>query len=325
MIDQAFILAAGYGERLTPLTDVIPKPLLPVANRPLLGLQIDYLARLGIKKLGINVHYLADKAVFYINNRFKGAEITIFHEKEKILGTGGGLGQTVSEFGSAPLLVINGDVVFEFDIQKIIAEHEQSQADVTMVLHRRKGLNVVAVKDDRVIGFLRGGKRFDGPGIENYAYTCVQIVEPIVFDYLPEDDYADIINCYQNMIKDGRYIRACVVDPPPFWTDIGSPTDYLELHSKVLEDRYSIFGYRTESNQIIDPTAVLGADVKIKGFAAIGPDVKIGTGSVIKDSIILDGARIADNTRLTRTIVGSNASADGEYKDTIVPPEKHNI
>jgi len=100
MIDQVFLLAAGKGTRLRPLTEIIPKPLLPLAGKPILGLFLDHLESLGATRVGINAHHLSDQIARYLDQGSWRMDMTLFEEKDEILGTGGGLGQAPANYAS---------------------------------------------------------------------------------------------------------------------------------------------------------------------------------------------------------------------------------
>ncbi|MBW2618271.1 MAG: NDP-sugar synthase [Deltaproteobacteria bacterium] len=315
-LQQAFILAAGLGQRLAPLTEVVPKPLLPLANRPLLGLLLDHLTGLGLERIGINVHHLAGRLIDYLAGLSDGPEMVVFRE-ETLKGTGGGLGQAAKEFGSGPLLVVNSDVVFDFDLGRVVTAHLASGAAVSLVLHDRPGLNQVIVEGERVVGFREDQPSRGVVSQRRLAYACVQVVSPIVFDYLPTGGYADLIEAYQRMIAHGLTIRAHFLPDGHFWTDIGCLADYLALHREVLAGGRSIWGRRAQGPVLLGQGAKLAAGAQVRGFACLGPGAKVEAGARLEEAVILEGARVKTGAEVIRSVLGPRAEVGNRVVDAV--------
>lgn len=313
---QAFILAAGLGQRLAPLTEVWPKCLLPVANRPLLGLLIDHLAGLGLERIGINVHHLADRLTDYLAGLSGFPKVIVFYEDE-LKGTGGGLGQAADEFGSGPLLVVNGDVVFDFDLSRLAAAHLESGAAASLVLHDWPGLNQVIVEGERVVGF-REDQPARGPTSKRrLAYACVQVISPIVFDYLPAGGHADLIEAYRRMIAQGLTIRAHLLAGRHFWVDIGRLDDYLALHREILVRGRSVWGHQAQGPVLLGLGAKLEEGATVRGFACLGPGAEVEAGARLEEAIIMAGARVRTGAEVTRSVLGPGVEVSGRVVDAV--------
>lgn len=111
MVDQAFILGAGFGSRMRPLTDTIPKPMVKLAGKPLIDHVIDRLASVGVKKIVVNVHYLADVLETHLHQR-NDVELIISDERDELLDTGGGVYKALPHFGDEPFFIHNSDSVW---------------------------------------------------------------------------------------------------------------------------------------------------------------------------------------------------------------------
>lgn len=137
MLNTAIILAGGYGSRLRSVVSDVPKPMAPINNQPFLNYQLRFLKKNGIKNVIFSVGHLAEKIIEFYGNSFDGLTIKYAHEKET-LGTGGGIRLAMQSTGEAEILVLNGDSLFDFDIQKFYDQHFQSQADFSLALRKVK-------------------------------------------------------------------------------------------------------------------------------------------------------------------------------------------
>ena len=317
MIDQAFILAAGKGTRLRPLTGLIPKPLLPLAGKPLLGLFLDHLAGLGVRRAGINIHHLADQVSRFVAGREGGPETLLYEEKGEILGTGGGLGRAWRDFGNGPLLVISPKIMFDFDLGQVAAAHLESKASVSMVLTDRPGYNRVLVRGGRIVGF-REDRPADMSGVRRLAYTSVQVVEPEVFEFLPKSGPGDLIEAYREMLRAGHTIRAHLLEAQRLWLNLATAADYLEFHRRLLVEGRGFLGFSRPGPAAVEETAELSGRARVEGFAYLGPGVRVGPGALIRDSVLLAGARVEAGAEVVRVVAGPGAALRGPLRDRIV-------
>lgn len=153
---QAFILAAGFGTRLKFWTDRHPKALVPVGGIPMLHRTIDTLSAFGFNKIAVNVHHFSDQIVEYLSNRNFNADIRISDETDRILDTGGALLKLAEDkiWGNEPLLIHNVDILSDADLKDIMATHEKSCSDISLVTSdRNSSRKLVFGKDSRLIGW----------------------------------------------------------------------------------------------------------------------------------------------------------------------------
>ena len=123
---KAFVLGAGLGTRLRPLTDALPKPLIPVFHRPLIQYALDHCLAAGIREFAINTHHLPEKwPEYFPDGTYRGAPVTFFHEPE-LLETGGGIKNIASWIGDDPVLVYNGDILTDLDLPRLLETHTSS-------------------------------------------------------------------------------------------------------------------------------------------------------------------------------------------------------
>lgn len=294
-------LAAGLGTRLRPYSLLRPKPLFPVLGTPILCHILDQLRHAGAGPIIVNTHHLQDQIVTALQDE---ADVVLQREEE-ILGTGGGLRLASSRFGSEPVLVVNGDIYHTIDLRWVYKQHCAADSIATLVLHDCPRFNNVIVADDgRVLGFGDACHSTAGPE-KKLAFTGIHVINPDLLSVIPPDAAYNIIDCYREWIRKGAKIRGLVVENH-FWTDIGTPADYLALHANLLLRK-----------TLVDP--VLSLDRERPFFT--GEDVLIGKDVCLSDWVAIgSGARIGDNASLTRVVVwdGAHVPAGADLYDTIV-------
>ncbi|HIE65802.1 MAG: nucleotidyltransferase family protein [Nitrospira sp.] len=239
---KAMILAAGLGTRLRPLTNDLPKPLLPIGGQPLIFHHLELLKNHGITDIIINVHYHGDKIIERVGNgdRF-GMKITYSQEPE-ILGTGGGIKKIQSALGAGPFIVMNADILVRLDLGKLVSFHQKRGGCATLVLREEAQVNTYGVialdPQDQIrdiLGKVRGkdsGKvRSKEKGsMRRLMFTGIHVIESRVFDYIPSGKFYSIIDAYVEMLRQDELIAGYLMDG--YWNDIG----VLERYEKADQD-----------------------------------------------------------------------------------------
>ena len=231
---KAAVLAAGLGTRLKPLTDVCPKPLLPVLNRPLLGVVLAQLEAAGCFQVAVNTHHLADQVHDFLRAEPWSFLLSVSHEPE-ILGTGGGLRQLGEILREGPFLAINADILTDLDLAEVYRGHREGAVS-TLVLHDCPAYNHVWVAGGRVVSI--GAPPPGGRAYEKYAkplaYTGVQVVDPKMMRYLPPAGQPyDLVQAWREAIAAGERLASLTVSGH-FWQDLGTPENYLAAHRRLL-------------------------------------------------------------------------------------------
>ncbi|RMH69200.1 MAG: NDP-sugar synthase [Gemmatimonadetes bacterium] len=219
---KAMILAAGFGTRLRPLTDRIPKPLIDIGGKPLVLHIIDQLKQAQITEIVINLHYLGGQiqAVLGDGTAF-GVHIT-YSEEPEILGTGGGVKRAQPWLGDAPFLIFNGDILTDLPLTTLIDFHRQQSVISTLAVRepRRNQQPTVRVQGNRVID-LREQLGNTAPHSALMHGMGIMICEPLVFQYLTPT-FSDIITTFHlPALRDRQAIGAFIYDG--YWNDIGTP------------------------------------------------------------------------------------------------------
>jgi len=302
---QAAILAAGLGTRLRPLTYTTPKALVPVLNRPLLGVLLAQLQEAGALRVAVNTHHLADQVQQFLEvNTPPGLAIAVRHEPE-ILGTGGGLRSLAGALGDGPFLAVNADILTDLDLADIF-RHHQDDALATLVLHDYPRFNSVWLdRKGRVAGFGDPPPTKSGPPL---AYTGVQVVSPRMLTWLPPEGPADLVAAWQQAIAHGEQLAAVVVKGI-FWQDLGTPEAYLAAHQRLLSGTCP--GLHQYFPPISDPFLGEGTlvedEVACDGSVCLGREVRVGRGTRLKNTVAWDQAQIGPGLTLENCVVGRGA------------------
>ncbi len=297
---KAMILAAGFGTRLLPFTNIRPKPLFPILGCPLLRIVIERLRQSGFSSIVVNTHHLGHQIVEYLRD-----EKDIFIQEENaILGTGGGLRMALDKFAGEPVLVVNADLYHTLDYKYIYDKHVASQNQITMVMHDYGRFNKVKVKKNGRIKSFSATPTMLLPAEELLAFTGVHVVNPGVLSHIPLGQFSNIIDHYSNFINNGGTIQF-IKSMDTTWRDIGTPADYLDLHGSLLKDVNEV--------KHLMPVS--------KGQFFADQNVSIGTNVALADwGMIGAGAVIGDNAHLERVVVWDGAVVEkgAVHKDTII-------
>jgi mannose-1-phosphate guanylyltransferase len=287
---KAMVLAAGLGTRLQPYTHRRPKPLFPVCNTPLLLHTLARLQAAGFQEVAVNCHHLGhqiEQAVAAI------PWVTVFREAE-VLGTGGGLRNAMEWLGKEPVLVVNGDIYHTIDYGMVYARHLEGGDAVTLVLHDLPRFNKVSV-DGRggVIDFVPRPE-----AVALRAFTGIHVLDPRLLEGIPVASFYDIITCYRQWLATGRRIHGLEVHGH-YWSDMGTPADYLDLHGRLLTDPCFAAPSPFCLAEGLDLTGVA-----LHEWAAIGSGARIGAGATLTRVVVWDNGVVAPGSQLKDTIVG---------------------
>ncbi len=243
------LLCAGYGSRLAPLTDVIPKPAIPFCGVPMAQYARHFLEKAGLSELGMNVHHLPDRMVQAMDGGkwLDGTrDIAISRENDEILGTGGGAARVARMMPECDTYIIyHGDVLCAADLSKALASHLESGADVTLVVlprpaevkeNVRKSLGMIGVVDHEIVcirDWFKAGYR-----VESFLPRCfsgIHIVQKRVLDAIPDGENVCLVTqIYRDMLASGTRIHAWEPDTEVFFADVGTPATYLDAQARCL-------------------------------------------------------------------------------------------
>jgi mannose-1-phosphate guanylyltransferase len=279
---KAMILAAGYGTRMRPVTYTLPKPLVPVCNRPLLGWAVESLLRAGTRELIVNLHHLPEQIEQWLLANYAQQCELHFSLESEILGTGGGIRRV------RPLLetdddfvVVNGDTIQFSDYRALCEARRRRDALSALVLrHPPAGDRFTPVFSDagRITGFGTGSG-------EALMFSGAHCISSRVFRYLPDKDVSGIVeDAYQPVLLDARETIASITDDHRLWFDTGTPKRLMQANAALL-------------------------DATLRG------EVEVARGSRIEgDSVVAESAR----GQATRSSIGERSAIEGDVRDSAV-------
>jgi len=291
---QAFILSAGKGTRLLPYTKILPKPLFPILGKPIIEIILDQLKKLGITSIGINVFHLKEKLLNFLKSyqkRNPQLEIQIFEEQE-LLGTGGAI-LNAKNFFKERTLIINSDILINFDFKKLYFFSTYLSSPVIMVLYKGEKNNVCVDLDSNIILSFREYKK------DLFTFAGIQIIDPYIIKYFPFKK--DLIEIYQELIK-RKFSISAYIENNSYFKDIGTIKNYLKAHEDILINKVKIPEVPFYSNSLVIKSKNIDKNVVLKDWVYIEEDTII-----------------ENNTQLSRVISWKGAYIkSGIYKDKIL-------
>jgi mannose-1-phosphate guanylyltransferase len=316
---NAAVLAAGLGTRLRPLTESVPKPLIPVLNRPLLGLLLAQLKDAGCTRVAVNTHHLAARVEeFLAGPAARGLDLRVCPEPE-LLGTGGGLKNLGAALGDGPFLAVNGDILTDLDLAAVCREHRPGAVS-TLVLHDCPPYNKVWVADGAVAAIGERPPRPAGAAGAPLAYTGVQVVSPKMLAYLPPAGQPyDLVAAWRQAMAAGERLDALVV-AGHFWQDLGNPAAYLALHQRLLGGGAPGLAkyFPGLADPFIGAGGALGAGVRFLGGVCLGAGVAVGPGASLENTVVWEGAVIAPGVSLKDCIVAAGVRVQASGRGQVL-------
>ncbi len=270
MITQAFILGAGLGTRLRPLTDVFPKPLVPLFHKPLAMWAVEACEAAGCRRFAINTHHLPEKWVGF----GAGRDVTFFHEPI-LLETGGGLKNIENWIEDGSLLIHNGDIFSSMDLRKLVDSHEASGDEVTLALRSAGGEKRISLGEGGRVEDVRSEVR-GLPG--THVFTGIYCVNRSFLKRIPADEVIAVIPAFQELVREGK-IGAVILDEGE-WMDLGDVESYLAAHRMLALE------------EPVHPEAIIGERAAIER-SVIGKGALIGAGARVTDCVVWPGACVS--------------------------------
>lgn len=316
---KAVILAGGEGTRLRPLTLTLPKPVVPVVDRPLLRHQIDLLSRVGVAEIVFSVAYRPEKVQAAFGDGSQLGKRIHYAVEETPLGTGGAVKNAEALLDSTTL-VFNGDVLTDVDLPAVVAAHRQSGARATLVLVPVPNPSAYGLVETdpsgRVLRFVE--KPSPSQVTTNTINAGIYVLETAALALMPRAVSHSIERSFfPALLARGDLVRGYVHHG--YWIDIGTPDNYLQVHRDILRQRFPVsLAGRAERGGWIDPSASVAAGAELEGPFFIGPGcsleagARVGPDAVLVSEVSLGaGASVNDSVLWPRCQLGPAARAAG--------------
>lgn len=301
-LKKAFVLGAGLGTRLRPLTHVLPKPLIPVHHRPLMVRAFEHLRAAGVEEFVVNTHHLPEAyQTAFPDGVWEGCPVSFRHEPV-LLETGGGLANVADLLSGGTFLVYNGDILTDIPLAPAIAAHGAAGNLVTLLLRRDAALRNVAFDEasGRVLD-LRNARSTNHP--DQRGFTGIYLVDPAFFRYLIPGRIESVVAGFLRAIEAGEKIGGVSADEG-LWLDLGDRESYLEAHRLGRDIPFPAFSPWTGAETpAVHPEAQVAPDARISPDCSVGPGAVIGAGAVLENTIVWPRARVEPGTVLRGEIV----------------------
>ncbi|MFA6431559.1 MAG: mannose-1-phosphate guanyltransferase [Candidatus Margulisiibacteriota bacterium] len=311
---KAIILAGGLGTRLHPLTINIPKPMVPVANQPLMEYVIYLLRKYKFTDITALLYHQPEVIKNYFGDGSKFGVKLNYYEAKDDYGTAGSVRMAVKG-EKEPILVISADLVTDFNLEAALKFHEQKKSSATMILTRvadpiQYGIVIVG-KDGKIKHFL---EKPSWSQVFSDTVNCgMYILDPSILDYIPENKYFDFSqDLFPLILSKAEPIYGYIAEG--VWKDIGSLVEYGKVHLELFKDTKNLISDSAkisktavlEGINIIGDGAVIGDKAILKG-TSIGKNCEIGKGTYIEGSVLWDKVIVGKDARIEKAIIAKKS------------------
>jgi len=306
---KAMILAAGAGTRLRPLTDPIPKPMVPILNTPVMAYSLKLLAKHGIKDVIANTHYKAHYITDFFGDGSRFGVNLRYSYEEELLGTAGGV-KNNRNFLDTTFFVLSGDALTDIDLTAMYEFHRSNNALATIALKPVKNVSnfgvVVTDEDYRIRSFQEKPKKKEA--LSNVVNTGIYLFEPEIFDYIPDGFYDFGRDLFPKLLDLDVNFYGFVTED--YWSDIGTLDAYHRaqteafnrpsLRSMALKD--GLYTIKKNCLMGIGTTLDLSADIGNRVY--IGRNCHISANVRLNNCIIWDNCTVLENVTIDNAIIG---------------------
>ena len=308
---KAMIMAAGVGSRLMPMTSDIPKPMIPMANRPLMENTVQLLSQYGIKEVIANLHYHGDVIEnYFADGRSWGVNLAYSPEME-LMGTAGGV-KKCEWFLDETFVVISGDALTDINLEKLLNEHKRCGALATIALKPVDEVEqfgvVITDNDGKITQFQE--KPRPQEALSKTANTGIYIFEPDIFKLIPKGEFHDFgKQLFPYLVKIAAPFYGVTIDE--YWCDVGNLYTYRQANADILNRKVKVpyagelIHTRDFSSLLLGEGASLGHDVSISGQVVIGPGCQIGDGVSIENSVLWNDSIVGQQAVIKNSVVGA--------------------
>lgn len=310
---NAFVPAAGIGERLRPITEHLPKPMLPILGKSLLARTMERVSALPIGRIGLNLHHKPDPIVTWSEASPYRGRIILFPER-RLLGTGGALKNAASLLEEGVFLVHNADIFTDIDLAALVEFHQASGNIVTLALHDSPTHNKVGVDEAGEVVGVNGYTMIPG-AVRVLAYTGIAVYDAAFLKYLPAGP-SNVVDTWLAAMAAGWAVGSVDVTGS-LWHDCGTPASYAAAVVDAL---------RRDGEWVHIGNGIQGRGVSLDGYVVAEEGCTVNDGAVLRNCIALPGAHIVRGVRYENCIVGGRFHlqlAEAEFLG--LPVSEHGI
>lgn len=287
---KAMILAAGLGTRLRPLTDEIPKPMVPIVNKPVMEHIIELLSEYKIQEIVVNIHYCSEIIKDYFKDGSQwGVKISYSYEKE-LLGTAGGVKKVKGFFKNEDFLVISGDILTDLNVEELIKFHCQNEYLGTIVLKRVRNISRYGVallnENDEILNFQEKPKPKEA--VSKLANCGIYVFKPEIFNYIPDHLFFDFgKDVFPLLLRKKKRLAGFVLKK--YWNDVGGVRAYQEGNFDALAGKVKVKipGRKVKENIWIGEGTIIEKGVQLVGPICLGKNCIIGKNAKLFGPIVL--------------------------------------
>ncbi len=329
-IEQAVLLAGGIGTRLRPLTYQRPKALLPVLNQPLISYELKLLGRFGVAEVILATAYQADKLRPALGDGGQwGVELRYVQESLP-LGTAGAI-KNVESLIAGPFFAFNGDLIMDVDLALMAEAHEQSGAEVTILLRQVPDISHFGLIQRDAEGFITAfvEKAAQDSTGQNTINAGVYIMSPRLLAYVPAGEpYSNETDLFPALLEQGVKLCGYLPHKQGYWRDVGRLETYLQVNQDLLAGKLPWLKLPAvelaevgEDVQIQQPCCwdkgvVVESGAEVGPYVTLGEGVKIGEDARIEDCVVHPGASIGAGADLQSMVVAENEQVPAGHKQT---------
>ncbi|MFQ5919473.1 MAG: sugar phosphate nucleotidyltransferase [Thermoplasmata archaeon] len=342
---KAVVLAGGYGTRLRPLTETMPKPLLPVAGEPCIDYVLRSLASAGFREIIVATSYMSDRVIKRIGDGLDYDASILYSFEAAPAGTAGAV-KTLEDFVDGTFVVASGDVLADVNLRKLFEGHTERGALATMALTRAEDTRQFGVVEVDAEGRLVRFQEKPAPeeAFSDLINAGIYVLEPEVLGFVPKRKAFDFSkDLFPLLLEKGEALYGLELEG--LWMDIGRPEDLLRASLEVIRQTGMEAvpeGVKSEGRVLISPAAQIKEGVEIQGPSYVGPGAILSKGARVvrscvydgvfldrdvdmRDSIVMEGSHIGWRSRVRGSILATACRVDEDVEiiDSVLGDEMH--
>jgi NDP-sugar pyrophosphorylase family protein len=323
-IRTAFVLGAGLGTRLRPLTDLVPKPLLPIFGKPIITFVLDHLIAYGVERFVINTHHLPDQINQLFDAKtdhpelvatgvYRGRQVTVLYEPD-LLETGGGIRNAAPLLGDEPFFVYSGDLLTDLDLDRLVDGHLSGGRAVTLAL-RTTGLSTDISFDSGAALVVDVRQMLKSGVLGTFDFANLSVWDPAAIAQIPAGKKTSFVPVLVDWISRGGRVGGAIVEEGR-WFNIGNRAEYLRIHRVIAREgwRPAYLGEAAWPNPV-DPGAKVSPGAEISEDSWVGANSLIESAAKLRNAIAWPNSIIRTRVELSHCVVAGREVREGVFDE----------